>query len=38
VDHDANQVGSWVVEGYDEELDELGINRYDDMKRIFVDV
>ena len=37
-DHDASQVGCCETVEYDEEVDELGMNGYDDMKRIFVDV
>ena len=31
-------MGCWAVEGYDEEVDELGITGYGDVKRMFVDV
>jgi hypothetical protein len=38
VDHDANQVSCWVVEGYDEQVDKLGITGYSDVKRKYFDI
>ena len=38
VDHDANQVSCWVVKGYDEQVGELGITGYRDVKRKFLNI